>query len=258
MKTLLVLIWTMVLVWASFAQQAPRSPAPLTNDDLQAMLKVGVEEKSLLEAIAANPASYTKTAEAIEALRKAGASDRVVAAVMTAPAVPMAAPASAKSKYPTEVGVYAHQKDKFTEIEPEITNWKTGGIGKSFVTMGLYTGHVNGTVRDPHSQMKLTTSASILLYVPEGVGATEYQLLKLREKGDRREFKVMTMWVVHARGGADNAEKVEFHAEKVAPRTYQISLEGLRPGEYGFLPPGAVMSANQASTGKIYSFSVME
>jgi hypothetical protein len=255
MKNIITIIAITLLAALASAQQLLPSHPALTNDDLQAMLKVGVEEKVLLEAIAANPASYTKTPEAIEGLRKAGASERVIAALMTAPAVP---PSAVKSKYPTEVGIYAGQKDKFTEIEPELTSWKTGGLGKSFVTMGFYAGHINGTVRDPHSQTKLTTASSILIYVPEGVGATEYQLLKLREKGDRREFKAMRMWVGHASGGPDREEKIEVHAEKVARRTYQISLEGLRPGEYGLLPPGAVMSANQTSTGKIYSFSVME
>src|SRR5438270_983435 len=155
MKKLLVLLWTTILVAASFAQQTSQSRPPLTNDDVQAMLKVGVEEKLVLEAIAANPASYTKTPEAIDTLRKSGATDRVIAAVMTAPPVPLAPPAAVKSKYPTEVGIYAEQKDNFTAIEPEITNWKTGGFGKSIATMGFYGGHINGTVRDPHSQVKL-------------------------------------------------------------------------------------------------------
>ena len=221
------------------------------------MLKVGVEEKLMLEAIAANPASYTKTPEAIDGLRKAGASERVIVALMTAPPIPVAS-AVATSKYPAEVGIYAEQKEKFTEIEPEITNWRTGGLGKSLLTMGAYMGHVNGTVHDPHSPTRLTTASSILIYCAEGVGAAEYQLLKLREKGDRREFKVMTMWMARASNGPDHDEKIAFHADKVAPRTYRISLEGLRPGEYGLLPPGAVMSANQASTGKIYSFAVIE
>jgi hypothetical protein len=259
-KIIVPIIAITLLVTLSFAQQAPPSHPALTNDDVQAMLKVGVEEKLVLEAIAANPASYTKTPEAIDNLRKSGASDRVIAALMTAPAIPVATTAAVESKYPTEVGIYAQlkEKEKFAEIEPEITNWKTGGLGKSLLTMGVYMGHINGTVRDPHSQVKLTTASSILIYCPEGVGAAEYQLLKLREKGDRREFKVMTMWMVHSSGGPDSAEKIAYHAERVAPRTYLISLEGLRPGEYGLLPPGAVMTANQASTGKIYSFAVLE
>jgi hypothetical protein len=50
-----------------------------------------------------------------------------------------------------------------------------------------------------------------------------------------------------------------FDGTKVAARTYVVKLSmGSGAGEYGFLPPGAFASTNAASSGKIYSFGVVE
>jgi len=90
-----------------------------------------------------------------------------------------------------------------------------------------------------------------------GGSATEYQLLSLCAKGDRREFRAVTGGVLHASGGAkDNV--VSFEYQKVAPRIYKIKIQRLGVGEYGFLAPGAVASANVASQGKIYTFQIVE
>jgi len=63
--------------------------------------------------------------------------------------------------------------------------------------------------------------------------------------------------VLHASGGAkDNV--VSFEYQKVAPRIYKIKIPRLSMGEYGFLAPGAVASANVASQGKIYTFQIVE
>jgi hypothetical protein len=98
-------------------------------------------------------------------------------------------------------------------------------------------GHVNGSVAGPHSNLKLNSprymSPEVLefyVHCAEGGSATEYQLLHLWEKGDRREFRAVTGGVLHASGGAkDNV--VSFEYEKVVPRIYKIKVAGLSVGE---------------------------
>jgi len=47
--------------------------------------------------------------------------------------------------------------------------------------------------------------------------------------------------------------------KRVASRTFAITLSNLQPGEYGFLPPGAMSSGHASSSlGKIYSFRFLE
>jgi hypothetical protein len=68
----------------------------------------------------------------------------------------------------------------------------------------------------------------------------------------------MTGGVFHSSGGATR-DVVEFHADKIAPRLYQITLDSsMGKGEYGLLPPGSYTSTNMASGGKVYSVSVIE
>jgi hypothetical protein len=53
---------------------------------------------------------------------------------------------------------------------------------------------------------------------------------------------------------------VDFTSKKIAPRIYQITLGGeIGRGEFGFLPPlDTVSQKNMASSGKIYTFSIVE
>jgi hypothetical protein len=155
-----------------------------------------------------------------------------------------------------EVGVYYQQDGKWTELPPEVVNWKTGGVLKSVGTMGVVKGDVNGKVKGGSSKTRLKNSVEILVYAPEGTSITEYQLLKLRTHSDSREFRTVTGGVLHQSGGAER-DTLEFTGKHIAQRTWTISLESLAPGEYGLLPPG-MGDARSASAqlGKIYSFSV--
>jgi hypothetical protein len=123
---------------------------------------------------------------------------------------------------------------------------------------------VNGTVSGPTSKLNLASAPQLMpdttvfyFHCMEGTSAAEYQLLRLWGKGDRREFRAVTGGILHASGGArDNV--VEFKYEKVSPRIYKVSVPRLNIGEYGFLAPGAVATANAASQGKIYTFRIVE
>lgn len=160
------------------------------------------------------------------------------------------------SMVPTEAGVYLIDGNRLQELEPEIVGWQTGGVLKSMATLGLDKGHVNGKVMRATSRLRTALPAIFIIHTLEGTSASEYQLLQLYEKGDRREFRAMTGGILHASGGAERTN-IDFEPEKIAPRTWRIKLQKLTPGEYGFLPPG-LSAASISSSGKIYSFGVIE
>jgi hypothetical protein len=54
----------------------------LTNESILAMLKVGLSEDDILVKIAATPARFDTRTEALGALKEAGASDRVLGAMI--------------------------------------------------------------------------------------------------------------------------------------------------------------------------------
>jgi hypothetical protein len=103
----------------------------------------------------------------------------------------------------------------------------------------------------------VASPVEVLIYAPEGVAITEYQLLRLRDNKGSREFRTVTGGVMHVSGGATR-DLVPFEGKKLVNRTYKIVLPNLGAGEYGFLPPGAVTSASSASLGKMYSFRLLE
>jgi hypothetical protein len=159
---------------------------------------------------------------------------------------------------PTDSGVYLMEKTGgWHELEPEIVNWKTGGVMKSAMSYGIVKGDVNGHIKGGKSPNKVSSADQLIVVVPDGVSITEYQLLNLREHSNSREFRASTGGVFHQSGGSDR-DGAEFDHKKIASRTYAVTLPtSLKDGEYGLLPPGAVVSRSASSIGKIYSFRIV-
>ncbi len=257
------LLAVMLLVFGSFlaAQQ------PLKNDSVVKLAKAGLADDTIVATINASPGAYDTSADGLVALKTAGISDKVISAMVVKAAggttAPAAAPAAvAGSALPPgidEIGVY--YKDKtgaWTSLMPEVVNFKTGGALKSFATNGIVKGDMNGHVEGGHAKTTVTFPVVFAVYVSEGTAITEYQLLRYRTHDTSREFRSMTGGVFHSSGGAAR-DTVEFHADKIAPRLYQITLDAtLGKGEYGLLPPGSYSSSNMASGGKVYSVSIIE
>lgn len=157
-----------------------------------------------------------------------------------------------------EVGTYYMRGGSWMDLPPEVVNFKTGGALKHVTTIGVVKGDVNGHVNRKHSTTLLTGPVRLLVYTPEGVAITEYQLLHLREEGSSREFRTVTGGVFHVSGGATR-DLMPFESKKIAPRTYEVTLSDLKPGEYGLLPPtSSDATASSGRIGKIYSFGVRE
>jgi hypothetical protein len=227
------------------------------------MVSLGLSSDLVIDKIHAAPeASFDTSIDGLKSLKAAKVSDEIIRVMINphpAPAVstaPVVAPATSDAGIPQDAGVYIVLKGVVTEMEPEVVGWQTGGVMKSIATQGLTKGHTNGKVMKPKSALQVTNPIEFIIKTPEGTSATEYQLLKLDEKGNRREFRSTTGGIIHASGGAEK-NAAEFTPEKIASRTWRVKLTGLKKGEYGFLPPG-VSSQSISSSGKIYTFGVME
>jgi hypothetical protein len=238
----------------------------LTNQDILDMASLGLGDDVISEKIRSAPETdFTTDLESLKALKAAHVSDPVIrlminpkaaAAQPPATAAPANVAAPANPDVPEDVGIYVKLSGKLSEVSPEVVGYKTGGVLKSLATQGLDKGHRNGTVQGPHSKLQVGNGTEFIIKCPEGTAITEYQLLRLDTKSDRREFRAWTGGVFHSSEGAEkNAEK--FESEKITSRVFRIKLPQLKKGEYGFLPPGST-SGNIASSGKLYSFGVTE
>jgi hypothetical protein len=154
--------------------------------------------------------------------------------------------------------VYVKKGGEWKDMEPEVVSFKSGGVLKSLATDGIVKGDMNGHIKGAHGKAEVSTPVELLIYAPEGVAATEYQLLHLREQSDSREFRTVTGGVFHKSGGASR-DAIDFEAKKIAPRTYTLTLPDLKSGEYGLLPPSSGdATGSTGRLGKLYTFHVIE
>jgi hypothetical protein len=236
----------------------PAKSAVMNNDSVIRMAKAGLGEDLIIQTINTQPGQYSTDADSLVALKTAGLSDRVVAAMMnksrrqltSVPEKPIVL------SDVNEIGVYYKDRaGRWTAIEPEIVHIKSGGFVKSTVTHGIIKQDHNGRVNGRESALELKRPIEILLYAPEGVSASEYDFIRFRLNSDNREFRVLTGGVFHSTGGADRDE-VPFKPVKTAPRTYEFTVDDkVAGGEFGILPPG---TGNVTNGGKIYTFAIVE
>lgn len=244
----------------------------LNNEAIVKMVKAGLSESTIVTVIQQQPGDYSVQPNDLLALKEAGVPNAVIDAMVakasgqrgasgqSAPAEPPRDSRADSSAVPSisEIGVYYKKGDQWAELLPEQVNWRTGGVFKTVVTAGLVKGDINGYLLGPNSRNVVKTPLEFLIYAAEGVAITEYQLLRLRQKSDRREFRTVTGGVLHTSGGATR-DLVPFEGKKIAPRMWTVILPNLGPGEYGFLAPGAVATQHPgAQLGKMYTFRLLE
>jgi hypothetical protein len=274
--TSLFLTSSLLFSSALFAQET------ITNDSVIKMVKAGLSQDLIVTTINSSAGKYDTSANGLIALKKAGASDKVVAAVVlkasgasAAPAPvamsPAVAPAAGTaSSVPASagglpagvdsIGIYYFPGGNATawqEVPAEVVNFKAEGALKHYASAGLLKGEMTGLVGGNRSQLNLKLPASFILYIPEGRAPGEYQLIHMRGNADSREFRAANGGIVRDSGGALR-DVVDFTTKKLAPRVYLVELsEDYEKGEYGFLPPTDMPVGNSIPTAsKIYSFSI--
>lgn len=263
-----------LLVMALFGMASGflRAQETLTNEAIVKMVKAGLSESTIVALIQQQPGDYSTKPADLLALKEAGVPNAVIDAMVAKasgqtvsspkPGPTGSAPTSAAnaSGVPTvtEIGIYYKKGDQWVELLPEVVNWRTGGVLKSIATAGLVKGDINGVIQGPNSRNVVKTPLEFLIYAPDGVAITEYQLLRLRQNRDRREFRTVSGGVLHTSGGATR-DLDPFEGKKIAPRMWTVILPNLSPGEYGFLAPGAVATQHaSAQLGKMYTFRLLE
>jgi hypothetical protein len=234
-----------------------KSPA-MDNGSVMKMAKAGLGDDLIIQTISTQPGQYTTDADSLVLLKTAGVSDRVITAMINKGRRQLtnATEKPVELSDVNEIGVYyKDHSGKWIAIEPEIVHIKSGGFIKSTVTHGIIREDRNGHLNGRESKLALQCPIEILIFVPEGVSANEYDFLRFRINSNNREFRVLTGGVFHSTGGADRDE-VKFNPVKTAPHTYQFTVDkDTGGGEYGILPPG---TGNVTNGGKIYTFAIVE
>jgi hypothetical protein len=238
----------------AMGQDAVSSAEILTNDKVIAMVKAGLPSSVIVNKIRTSKTNFNTSTEELIRLKQETVAEEVINAMIN-PAAALLSPTEV-SGYPKDIGVYLKKNNEWIEVQPEVVNWKTGGVLKSMVSLGVVKGDVNGHVEGNQSRTRTGPQIEFIVIAPEGVSISEYQLLRLNQHTDNREFRTLTGGIFHAKGGA-TPDLIPFEGQKLASRTFSVALNGLKLGEYGLLPPGVLTQASGAATlGKMYTFGV--
>jgi hypothetical protein len=245
----------------------------IDNDTIIRMSKAGLGDDVLLQTIQLQPGRYDTNPDDLIALRKAGVSDRVIAA-MQAHAAGLNRHSAANDIGPAplapgidEIGVYyklppgskgGGATGEWVPLKTERVIFRSSGAAKNILTHGIISKDMDGDVDGAKSDLVLPTGVEILVYAPSGTQPEEYEFIRFEEHSKDREFRVMTGGVFHSHTGSDRDE-IEFHPHKIAPQMYTFTVPvDIEKGEYGVLPPGSSNAQGLAGTGKIFTFSIRE
>lgn len=257
----------------------------LTNESILKLVKAGLGPDLIVTMVESQPGAYSVGADGVLKLKTGGVPDKVIAAMVkkstessaprlpaptNAPVNPIGQPAAgapaaawgqaAAAPVPTEMGVYFKKDGAWTELLPEVVNWKTGGAIKNLASAGIVKKDVNGLLNGRGSRNSISGTLEFLVNTAEGVAITEYQLIRLRPNDEYREFRTVTGGVFNQKGGAMR-DIVPFEGKKLGSRSFSVILpNNLGAGEYGFLPPGALPSGSTSPGmgAKMYTFRLIE
>lgn len=236
----------------------------LTNESVLRLIKAGIGDDTVIGMVKTQPSRFSLNSDAVIQLKSGGVPDRIIAAMVakgegatalrsgsaTAEVNSMTSDGLA---LPDELGVYYSKDGKFVAVTPEILNLRTARGAQ--MAVGIFANaKLNGSVGNQHSPTHLSPEAVLVVKLPEGTDPAEYQCLKFEVKSDRREVE-LARGRINMSTGTQRAA-IQFTSERLAKQIFKLKFGVFKPGEYGLLPPGANISANAASAGKIYTFLV--
>ncbi|MBB5318448.1 hypothetical protein [Tunturibacter empetritectus] len=265
---------------ATWSQQLGKR---ITNKDVIDMVGLGLSDDIIItkirSAAAGGTLQFDTSVDSLKELKAAKVSDEVIKVMINpappaAPVVVAATPISNDPGLPPpEVGVYWKNSNAFVLIEGQaISQAKVGGKAGSMFTYGMRNEHWDAYLNGPQSKNVINDRQPVFyLYVPDGASASDFILIILEKKGNRREFQIGSFGgITGGKSGVKRDKEVAFTAEHAGIRTYKIKLDAaMKPGEYAFfmgtgqqatMAGGSTGGARSggAAAGRIYDFRIPE
>src|SRR6201997_1784867 len=278
--TFLATVLFLLLASTTWSQQLATR---ITNKDVIDMVGLGLSDDVIISKIRAASAGGTlqfdTSVNGLKELKAAKVSDDVIKVMINpappaGPVVVAAAPMSNDPNLPPpEVGVYWKNGFAFTRIEGQvISQTKVGGKAGSMFTYGMRNEHWDAYLNDPQSKNVINERLPVFyIYVPDGASSSDFVLISLEKKGNRREFQIGSFGgITGGKSGVKRDKEVAFTSEHAGIRTYKIKLNAaMHPGEYAFfmgtgqqstMAGGSTGGARSggAAAGRVYDFRIPE
>jgi len=259
-KFILVVVFLAICPLA-FAQQAHN------NDSIIKLVKAGLSEDLIVTTINASPGSYDTSADGIIALKTAGASDKVVAAIVAkanAPAPAAAPPVAADPNDPNAPhaqGMYIYTANTMTPLTS--TAYQTKTSQSLFNNSSI---KITAILGGAHAGVQSSDRGAIFYFYANDNDANtpdQFVLLHLVEQGGNRQSEFVPAGML--KSGATFKDNIPFTSRKVVPGVYKLTLSApLLPGEYCFFVDAqwyATSARENAkmktkTTSRVYDFDV--
>jgi hypothetical protein len=216
----------------------------LTNESVIKLVQSGMSEDLILNVIRQQPGTYSLGADQLIALKTAGVSEKVIAAMLgkvsgKEAAAPGAKAPSSETKLPAEPAVYYRKGAEWLPLIAETVDWKSTGGMKNFVSAGIVKKDLKGSLAGINSRNLVSADNEVIIVPPQGVSVNDYLLIPMKGEKGKREFQVKPA----GRNEAVARGAEEFGLEKVGDNHYRVvTTRPLPPGEYGILPLSSVGS----------------
>lgn len=271
------------LVLASYG--APALAETLDNAKVVELLGLGLGEEAVIAKIKASDGNYDISTDALLALKKAGASSPVIAAVIETAGKKSSTALSVDSpdpKVPHATGIYMLQdwlaQPKMQAINVTTSNQtKTGGFFGYAITGGLASMSFKSVVPGPTAKtISDKSQPTFYFYFDQArsggnsavwtAGAvtspTEFSLVRFEVKKGNREAKVGKFNIGGAKAGVMDKDRIQFSYNEISPGVFEVKPEQPLPnGEYGFLVQtstggGPGIAGAGAMAAKIFDFKI--
>ena len=275
----MIRIWTAAL---ALLLAAPAFSETLTNSDVIALNKAGLGDDAMIAKIKTSDAHYDLSTNQLIALKTAGVSGPVIAAMLSASAPKPAALSldAFDPMQPHATGVYVLREadHRMERMDPTATNQaKTGGHIGHLMTLGISTMSIKAAIPGESAHVKVTPGRpTFYFFFDESNGAgpgsstwasgtnavvtspSEFTLIHLMKKDGRREAQVGSKNIGGLKSGVMDHDRIEFDYQLVRPGVYRaVPQETLKPGEYGFIYAISGGGAEGAMTARVYDFAVL-
>ena len=242
----------------------------LNNDSVIKMVKAGLTDDVIVVTINASSGTYDTSPDGLIALKQAGVSDKVIAAIVargTASGPASAAPATPDASTPSlplppgvdNVGAYYKDSGgNFQPLPAEVVIFQSSGVVKHVASAGLMKEDLNGLVGGMRSRLVVSAPVTFILHAPQGRTANDYELVRLHVVANNRQFQSVAGGLIHE-SSSSLRDEIDFSSKQIGPSAYQIVVGSeIGAGEFGFLAPQDTASPKTpASSGQIFTFAIV-
>lgn len=264
----------------------------MTNAEVISLAKAGLNASLIVGKIRTSKTNFDLSTDSLIALKKAGVSDDIVAAMLEAKSgKPVNSTAGVNSTGAASVGALGDPNDpmakhnygiylyeekdgvrKMTPLKANVSAQnRTGGMFTSSLTYGI--GKVKTKTNLPGRNADLQLQAAMPTFyfylditsgglnTASGVPSDpkEFTLVRFNQRSDNREVTIGKSNAFGAKGGLSDEYVVNFKAEDMGNGIFKVTPAiDLKKGEYGFMLVNSGNSNTAAGVGsKFFDFGVM-